>query len=79
ADRIIIGSNPSLCRSDINKVSLYSYDCEKKTSTGKVKSGVVSKLVSASLYSKLESVSLFSSFAESLWPVRKCRFRHNQD
>ncbi|KAI3941505.1 hypothetical protein MKW92_037909 [Papaver armeniacum] len=79
ADRIIIESNPSHCRSDINKVSLYAYDCEQKTSTGKVKSGVVSKLVSASLYSKLESVSLISSFAESLWPVRKCRFRHNQD
>ncbi|KAI3941506.1 hypothetical protein MKW92_037910 [Papaver armeniacum] len=88
ADRIIIESNPSSCRADIKKASLYSYDLEKKTSTVKVKSGVVSKLVSDSLFSKLESVSLFSSFAESLWPVRKHpnlwpvrkhRFRHNQD
>ncbi|KAI3861921.1 hypothetical protein MKX03_004429, partial [Papaver bracteatum] len=70
ADRIFIESNPSSCRADIKETSLYSYDWEKKTSTGKVKSGVVSKLVSD---------SLFSSFVESLWPVRKHRFRHNQD
>ncbi|KAI3890349.1 hypothetical protein MKW92_035299 [Papaver armeniacum] len=79
ADRIIIESNPSLCRADIKEASLYSYDLEKKTLTGQVQTGVVSKLISDCLFSKLESVSLFSSFAESLWPVRKHRIRHNQD
>ncbi|KAI3836328.1 hypothetical protein MKX03_020816, partial [Papaver bracteatum] len=43
------------------------------------KSSLYSYDFSDSLFSKLESVSLFSSFVESLWPVRKCRFRHNQD
>ncbi|MCL7045964.1 hypothetical protein MKW94_011376, partial [Papaver nudicaule] len=64
ADQIIIESNPSGCRANIKAAALYSYDLEKKMSTGKVKSGVVSKLVSGSLFSNLESVSLFSSFAE---------------
>ncbi|KAI3861918.1 hypothetical protein MKX03_004426 [Papaver bracteatum] len=78
ADRIIIESNPSNCRADIKKVSLYSYNLEKKTSTGEVKSGVVTKMVSDSLFSKLESVSQFSPFVESLWPVREHQCRHNQ-
>ncbi|KAI3917616.1 hypothetical protein MKW98_021378 [Papaver atlanticum] len=77
-DRIIIESYPNETR-DIKKVSLYSYDLKQKTSTKKAKSGVVPELVSVSLYSKLASVSLFRPFAASLWPVRKCQFRHNQE
>ncbi|XP_026420501.1 putative F-box protein At1g32420 [Papaver somniferum] len=70
-DRIIIESYPAVTR-DIKKVSLYSYDLKEKTSTKMPKSGVVTELVSASLYSKLASVSLIRSFASSLWPVGKC-------
>lgn len=77
-DRIIIESHPTLAR-DVNKVSLYSYDLKEKTSTKMAKSGVVTDLVPASLFSKLASVSLFRSFEASLWPVRECRFRHNQE
>ncbi|XP_026453680.1 uncharacterized protein LOC113355115 isoform X1 [Papaver somniferum] len=77
-DRIIIESYPTMDRLDINKVCLYSYDWKKKTSTKKAKDGVVSELSSVSLYSGLAFVSLFRSFAESLWPVRDHQFRHRQ-
>ncbi|RZC59912.1 hypothetical protein C5167_007207 [Papaver somniferum] len=78
-DRIIIESYPTMDRLDINKVCLYSYDWKKKTSTKKAKDGVVSELSSVSLYSGLAFVSLFRSFAESLWPVRDHQFRHRQE
>ncbi|KAI3850987.1 hypothetical protein MKW98_027966 [Papaver atlanticum] len=78
-DRIIIESYPTISASDIKKVRLYSYDWNKKTSTKKAKDGVVSELVSVSLFSKLAFVTLFRSFAESLWPVRGRQFRHHQE
>ncbi|XP_026434001.1 DEAD-box ATP-dependent RNA helicase 24-like isoform X1 [Papaver somniferum] len=77
-DRIIIESYPTISASDIEKVRLYSYDWNKKTSTKKAKDGVVSELVSVSLFSKLAFVTLFRSFAESLWPVRGRQFRHQE-
>ncbi|MCL7036260.1 hypothetical protein MKW94_007983 [Papaver nudicaule] len=76
-DRIIIQSYPYTMHKflDIKEVSLYSYDWRKNASR-KAKSGVVSELVSVSLFSELAYVSLFRSFAESLWPVQ---LRHNQE
>ncbi|MCL7050535.1 hypothetical protein MKW94_012187, partial [Papaver nudicaule] len=70
-DQIIIQSHPY---HNIKEDSLYSYDWRKNASR-KAKSGVVSELVSISMFSELASGSLFRSFAESLWPVRK----HNQE
>ncbi|KAI3831168.1 hypothetical protein MKW92_047306, partial [Papaver armeniacum] len=77
-DRIIIESYPTMNESGIKNASLYSYDCKKKITTKMVKRGVVSDLVSVSLFSKLEDVSLFMSFTESLWPVRHQWIKHNQ-